>query len=188
MSFHTESEFHKTWASLHPNLNRFSVLRQYRVPLNGKSVLITGQGSTNRLNIRPKDLLTFRLNGPSWTLSKVVIRDLDSYLRRIWRIMAVTSSRLQLIPREKIQWYWKTKELKLLDVMSQRIRILKFYLVERGWKFIINRLDMRIPVKDEDIDKLIEEVEDHLGRIWNLGSDWLKWTSNHIILKILWRK
>ena len=26
-------------------------------------------------------------------------------------------------------------------------------------------LDMRIPVKDEDIDKLIEEVEDHLGRI-----------------------
>lgn len=74
--------------------------------------------------------------------------------------------------------------------MSQRIGILifeflKFYRVEGGWKFMIgimnrglnrrssvfykkisaNTLDMRIPVKDEDIDKLIEEVEDHLGRI-----------------------
>lgn len=32
-------------------------------------------------------------------------------------------------------------------------------------KISANTLDMRIPVKDEDIDKLIEEVEDHLGRI-----------------------
>ena len=29
----------------------------------------------------------------------------------------------------------------------------------------VQSLDLRIPVKDEDIDKLIEEVEDHLGRI-----------------------
>ena len=86
--------------------------------------------------------------------------------------MVVTSLQLQLILVEKIRPNWKIKESKLLDAMSQRLGIWIFTESKSGTEcfdakgpdFTVHS-GKQIPEKDEDINKLIDEVEDHLGRI-----------------------
>ena len=86
--------------------------------------------------------------------------------------MVVTSLQLQLILVEKIRRNWKIKESKLLDAMSQRLGIWIFTESKSGAEFFDAKgpdftvhSGKQIPGKDEDINKLIDEVEDHLGGI-----------------------